>query len=98
MNTDTMNTMVDQLWFIEDPFNAFEDVRLKLPNHKKIKKPNPIQDWADNLGNKVGEFNINSKRKMIEDYMGVSIMPILPQFIGAPEEFILQEIYAHLRD
>lgn len=93
-----MNTMVDQLWFIEDQFNTFEDVKLKLPNNKKIKKPNPIQDWADSLGNQIGSFNINLKRKMIEDQMGESIMPILPQFIGAPEALILQEIYAHLGD
>lgn len=93
-----MNTMVEQLWFIEDQFNTFEDVKLKLPINKKIKKTNPIQDWADSLGNQIGEFNINLKRRMIEDPMGISIMPILPHFIGASEECILQEIYAHLGD
>jgi hypothetical protein len=91
-----MNTMVEQLWFIEDQFNTFEDVKLKMPKNKKIKKPNPIQDWADNLGNQVGEFNINLKRRMIEDQMGEAVMPIFPHFIGTPEELVLQEIYAHL--
>lgn len=91
-----MSTMVEQLWFIEDQFTTFEDISFKLPINKKIRKSNPIQDWADSLGNQIGSFNINLKRKMIEDPMGESVMPILPQFIGAPEELVLQEIYAHL--
>ena len=91
-----MSTMVEQLWFIEDQFNTFEDVKLKMPKNKKIKKPNPIQEWADSLGNQIGDFNINLKRRMIEDPMGVAIMPIFPHFIGTPEEFILQEIYTCL--
>jgi len=93
-----MNTMVEQLWFIEDQFNTFEDVKLKISNTTKIKKTNPIKDWADELGNQIGDFNINLKRRMIEDPMGESIMPIFPHFIGASEELVLREIYAHLGD
>jgi hypothetical protein len=91
-----MNTMVEQLWFIEDQFNVFEDIKLNISKNKKIKKVNPMQDWADGLGNQIGEFNINLKRRMIEDPMGESVMPIFPHFIGAPEELVLKEIYAHL--
>jgi hypothetical protein len=91
-----MTTMVDQLWFIEDQFNHFEDFELKIPKRSKTKLSNPIKEWAEELGNQIGEFSINPKRRMIEDLMGESVMPILPHFIGSPEELVLQEIYAHL--
>lgn len=91
-----MNTMVDQLWFIEDQFNTFEDVKLKMTKKSRQIKVNPIQAWTEDLGNQIGEFRINLKRRMIEDPMGESVMPIFPHFIGQPEELVLQEIYAHL--
>lgn len=91
-----MNTLVDQLWFIEDQFNAFENVELKMPKNSKHIKINPIQIWTEDMGNQIGEFHINLKRRMIEDPMGESVMPIFPHFIGASEELVLQEIYAHL--
>jgi hypothetical protein len=91
-----MNTMIDQLWFIEDQFNTNEMVKLKTPTAKKCNRANPVQTWAEDLGNQIGEFNINPKRRMIEDALGESVMPIFPHFIGAPEALILQEIYAHL--
>lgn len=91
-----MNTMIDQLWFIEDQFNTSEMVELKIPTTKKCNYANPIKQWAEESGNQIGEFNINPQRRMIEDALGESVMPILPHFIGAPEVLILQEIYAHL--
>lgn len=91
-----MNTMIDQLWFIEDQFNTNESVKLKTTTTKKRKTINPIQTWAEDLGNQIGEFKINPQRHMIEDALGESVMPIFPHFIGAPEALILQEIYAHL--
>jgi hypothetical protein len=91
--------MVEQLWFIEDQFNTNETVELKIPKQSKTsKKTNPIKEWAEELGNQIGEFSINPKRRMIEDPMGESVMPILPHFIGSPEELVLQEIYAHLEE
>lgn len=86
----------DQLWYNEDPIEdnipSF-DVKPKKPVKKN---PNPIRDWADALGNRIGDFEIKPHRKMIVDVCGEYVMPILPTFIGAPESMILQEIYAHL--
>lgn len=86
----------DQLWYAED--NNFSEVIPQMSNKTtpKARKTNPVKDWAEFLGNQIGEFKINTKRKMIEDVTGESVMPILPTFIGAPEAFVLQEIYAHL--
>ena len=91
-----MNSMIEQLWFVEDQFNIYEDVKLKITQHPKSKKENQLKDWADTFGCQIGEFKINTQRKMIEDPMGLKVMPIMPHFIGASEELILQEIYAHL--
>jgi len=86
----------DQLWYQED--NSFAEIipQLTLKQPTKQRKTNAFKDWAEMLGDQIGEFKINTKRKMIEDMAGESVMPVLPTFIGAPEAFVLQEIYAHL--
>lgn len=86
----------DQLWYVEDQSeDALPSFDVK-PKKPVKKNSNPIQDWANALGHRIGDFEIKPHRQMIVDMTGEYVMPILPAFIGAPEALVLQEIYAHL--
>lgn len=88
----------NQLWFFEESLTEEQLPELVVRPKKLTNERRKMVQWAESLDNKVGMFDLNVKRSMIEDPFGVSVMPIFPHFIGAPEELVLKEIMAHLEN
>lgn len=88
----------NQLWYFEEPVVEEQLPELMIKPNKIVNDRRKLVQWAESLDNKIGMFDLNVKRSMVEDPFGVGVMPIFPHFIGAPEELVLKEIMAHLEN
>lgn len=86
----------NQLWYFEEPLTEEQLSELIIKPKKLTNERRKMVQWAESLDNKIGIFDLNVKRSMVEDPFGVGVMPIFPHFVGAPEALVLKEIMAHL--